>query len=128
MNLEDYFRGLSDPTRLRIMNLLLRSELCGCDLQRALEIPQASASRHLIYLRRSGLVLDRREGYRVYYRLAEGGSLRSLYAYLRHELRRIFSSDLERLQRLQAAAPAPAGGKPAFSIAKRGNPMKSVHR
>ena len=30
---EDYFKGLADITRLRIVNLLLRGELCGCDIQ-----------------------------------------------------------------------------------------------
>jgi ArsR family transcriptional regulator, arsenate/arsenite/antimonite-responsive transcriptional repressor len=72
-SLETYFKGLADLTRLRIMNLLQAGELCGADIQLVLESPQSNVSRHLTYLKRCELVLDRREGYRVYYRLAEGG-------------------------------------------------------
>jgi ArsR family transcriptional regulator, arsenate/arsenite/antimonite-responsive transcriptional repressor len=84
MSLEDYFRGLSDPTRLRIINLLLNEELCGCEIQRLLGITQPLVSRHLVYLKRSGLVVDRRDGFRVFYCLTEGNGLRDLFNFLRH--------------------------------------------
>jgi ArsR family transcriptional regulator len=71
MNLERLFKGLADRNRLRIINLLLRGELCVCDIQYVLDSPQPNVSRHLAYLKHSGLVLDRREGQRMYYRLAE---------------------------------------------------------
>ncbi len=67
---EQLFKGLADPTRLRIVNLLLHGELCVCDIQRVLRASQPNVSRHLIYLKNSGLVLDRRDGPRIYYRLA----------------------------------------------------------
>ena len=63
--------GLADRTRLRILNLLLQGELCGCDIQHVLDLSQSNVSRHLAYLRRTGWVVDRREGYRVFYRLAD---------------------------------------------------------
>jgi ArsR family transcriptional regulator len=63
------FRALSDPTRLRILNLLKGGELCVCDLVDVLDVPQPTASRHLAYLRRAGLVLARREAHWNYYRL-----------------------------------------------------------
>ncbi len=69
--LERIFRGLSDRTRLRIVSLLLDGELCVCDIQFVLGSPQPNVSRHLAYLKHSGLVLDRREGQRMFYRLAE---------------------------------------------------------
>jgi len=64
------FRALSDSTRLRILNLLKGGELCVCDLVDILEVPQPTASRHLAYLRKTGLVLTRKEGHWNYYRLA----------------------------------------------------------
>lgn len=70
-DLEQLFKGLADQTRLRILNLLIHGELCVCDIQYVLESPQPNVSRHLIYLRNSGLVRDRREGARMYYRLAQ---------------------------------------------------------
>lgn len=63
------FRALGDGTRLRILGLLLGGEVCVCDIYESLKIPQSKASRHLAYLRRSGLVQTRREGLWVYYRL-----------------------------------------------------------
>jgi len=69
--LERYFKALADANRLRILNLLLHGELCVCDIQFVLEASQPNVSRHLAYLKNSGLVVDRRDGYRIYYRLSE---------------------------------------------------------
>ena len=68
--LETLFKALADRTRLRILGLVLGGEVCVCDIHESLGIPQAKASRHLAYLRRSGLVATRREGLWVHYRLA----------------------------------------------------------
>ena len=62
-------RALADPTRLRILALLGGGEVCVCHIHEALHVPQPTASRHLAYLRRAGLVDTRREGMWVYYRL-----------------------------------------------------------
>jgi ArsR family transcriptional regulator len=64
-------RALADPTRLRILSLLTGGEVCVCHIHDALGIPQPTASRHLAYLRRSGLVEARREGLWVHYSLAK---------------------------------------------------------
>ena len=64
------FRAFSDPTRVRILALLSRGERCVGDLVEVLGVPQPTASRHLAYLRRSGLVRTRDAGVWVYYRLA----------------------------------------------------------
>lgn len=69
--LEQYCKGMADSNRLRILNLLLHGELCGCDIQYVLDTSQPNISRHLQYLKNSGLVLDRRDGFRIFYRLAE---------------------------------------------------------
>ena len=69
--LEQYFKALGDTIRLRILNLLLHGELCVCDIQYVLEATQPNVSRHLAYLKNSGLVLDRRDGYRIFYRLSD---------------------------------------------------------
>lgn len=67
---EQLFRALSDETRLRILSLLLPGELCVCDLVTMLGCPQPTASRHLAYLRKVGLVSVRKEGVWSYYQLA----------------------------------------------------------
>jgi ArsR family transcriptional regulator len=64
------FRALADPTRLRILSLLRAGETCVGDLVTVLGVPQPSASRHLAYLRRVGLVTARRDEQWVHYSLA----------------------------------------------------------
>lgn len=64
------FRALSDRTRLRILNLLQDGELCVCHIVGVLDSPQPTVSRHLAYLRKAGLVVARKEGLWMHYRLA----------------------------------------------------------
>ncbi len=64
------FKSLSDETRLRCLALLVQhGELCVCELTHALELPQPKISHHLANLRKSGLVIDRKNGLWIYYRL-----------------------------------------------------------
>lgn len=102
MTIEECFKGLSDRSRLRILNLLFRGELCGCDIQYVLAVSQSNVSRHLTYLKRAGLVSDRRKGYRIYFRLSDHAHAGSpmLLAYLRHEFARepTFMADLRKLK------------------------------
>lgn len=72
-HLERLFKALGDSTRLRILGLLLGGEVCVCHLHESLRITQPKVSRHLAYLRRSGLVDTRRQGLWVYYRLSDTG-------------------------------------------------------
>jgi ArsR family transcriptional regulator len=64
------YAALADPTRLRILSLLSDDEICVCHLHASLDVPQPTASRHLAYLRKSGLVEARRDGSWMHYRLA----------------------------------------------------------
>ena len=68
------FRAFSDRTRLRILHLLSTGEVCVNDLVSSLRLPQPTVSRHLSYLKRSGLVTTRRESSWIYYALAEARS------------------------------------------------------
>ena len=65
------FKNLSDETRLNIILLLRESgELCVCELCDTLNESQPKISRHLAMLRESGLLLDRRVGKWIHYRLS----------------------------------------------------------
>lgn len=68
------FRALSDRTRVRILSLLAAGECCVGDLVAVLGVEQPSASRHLAYLRRAGLVRVRRRGTWCFYSLAPAAS------------------------------------------------------
>jgi|GEM_PF-393057 len=101
-SLELFFKGLADISRLRILNLLSHGELCGCDIQYVLQVSQSNISRHLTYLKNSGLVLDRRAGYRVYYRLTHSASAdhKLLFEYLKQAFKRdrAFADDTKKLK------------------------------
>jgi ArsR family transcriptional regulator len=66
----EVFKSLADETRARATLLITsQGELCVCELMFALEDSQPKISRHLAQLRTSGILLDRRQGQWVYYRL-----------------------------------------------------------
>jgi ArsR family transcriptional regulator len=98
------FRAFSDRTRLRLLNLLDRREICVGDLVRILKLPQPTASRHLAYLRKAGLVQVRRNGLWSHYSLQRPST--SFHRRLLDCLRCCFvhvpelASDLDRARRL----------------------------
>ena len=65
------FRAFADETRLRVLHILSAGELCVCDLMSALDDPQSKVSRHLAYLKRAGLVVDRKQGKWRHYSLSK---------------------------------------------------------
>jgi ArsR family transcriptional regulator len=65
----DMFKALSDETRLRIVILLSKKELCVCQIEASLVLSQAKVSRHLAVLRHAGLVNVRRDGLWMHYSL-----------------------------------------------------------
>jgi ArsR family transcriptional regulator len=69
--LADLFKIFSDPTRLRILQVLFRQELCVCDIAQALDMTQSAISHQLRILKQSHLVKFRREGKTIYYSLAD---------------------------------------------------------
>ena len=110
--MEALFKALADATRLRILGLLLTGEVCVCDIHESLKIPQSKASRHLAYLRKSGLVETRRDGLWIHYRLGAlpDPVLAAIGAAVRHALTHVdtVQRDAERLQKRNGCClPAP---------------------
>ena len=110
--LETVFKALADATRLRILGLLLTGEVCVCHIHQSLKIPQSKASRHLAYLRRSGLVETRRDGLWIHYRLAASSDpvIAAIGEAARHALTHmdVVQRDAERLQKKNGCCvPAP---------------------
>ncbi len=69
MDMAVMFKMLADPTRLRIINALMLSEMCVQDLTAALEMTQSAVSHQLAALRNTRLIRYRREGKQIYYSL-----------------------------------------------------------
>ncbi len=65
----DFFKVFSDKTRLKIVTVLLKEELCVCDIATVLNMSQSSISHQLRVLRQNKIVKNRKEGKVVYYSL-----------------------------------------------------------
>jgi ArsR family transcriptional regulator, arsenate/arsenite/antimonite-responsive transcriptional repressor len=76
------FKALADPTRLRIMLLLRRRELCVCELMFILGMEQSRVSHQMRVLRDAGIAEDVREGRWILYRVPEAsrGLVEGLFA------------------------------------------------
>lgn len=61
-------KTLADPTRMKLLKLLLHEELCVCELQELLQISQSAVSQHIGKLKQAGLLKERRAGMWTYYR------------------------------------------------------------
>lgn len=67
--LAEFFKVFGDSTRIKILNALLSSEMCVCDIAALLSMTQSAISHQLRILKQSRLVKYRREGKIVYYSL-----------------------------------------------------------
>ena len=106
MNPSLLFKCLSDNTRLRCVTLLQQEgRLCVCELTIALNLSQPKISRHLAFLRQSGLLQDSREGQWVYYQINPdlpawtNPLLRNALAAVQSEHQ--FKQDLRRLNQME---------------------------
>ncbi|WP_051083334.1 MULTISPECIES: ArsR/SmtB family transcription factor [Propionispira] len=69
MILADTFKILGDPTRIRILGLLTKNEMCVCDIAATLQMGQSAISHQLRVLRGARLVKFRKEGKEAWYSL-----------------------------------------------------------
>ena len=120
--LEHAFKALADQTRLRILGLLLNGEVCVCDIHETLGVPQPKASRHLAYLRKTGLVDARREGLWMHYRLSAvvDPVLRTILEAAVHALTHldVVHRDIQRLQKRTGCCPPPVSDTTAVGASR----------
>lgn len=74
--ISELFQSISPLPRVQILLALGEGEACVCHLETALGLRQAYLSQHLMALRQAGVVVSRREGRNVFYRLANSDVLR----------------------------------------------------
>jgi ArsR family transcriptional regulator len=70
------FKALSDETRLRILKLLEKGELCVCDIVASLDMIQPKVSFHLGVLKDAGLIKDRKQGKWIHYSIDDSDMFR----------------------------------------------------
>jgi DNA-binding transcriptional ArsR family regulator len=66
-----FLKVLTHPTRLAILSILRDGEHCVCHMEAHLGFRQAYISQQLSVLREAGLIQDRRDGWNVFYRVAD---------------------------------------------------------
>ena len=72
MNKYDFLKALSDPTRLKIVQLLNQKQaLCVCDIISQLNQPQPTISRHLNQLKQIGILESERKGTWIWYSISQ---------------------------------------------------------
>lgn len=71
-DLAEFFKIFGDTTRIRILYVLMCSEMCVCDLAQILGMTQSAISHQLRVLKQMELVKNRREGKSIFYSLADG--------------------------------------------------------
>ena len=107
-----FFRALADRTRLRLLNLMGKDEVCVCFFVEILKTNQPKISRHLAYLRRAGIVGARRQGPWMHYRIVEPADqdatvvLNNTLAWLAND--REMQRDRKRLVKVCCASQLPA--------------------
>src|ERR1700709_189729 len=74
----EFFRTLGHPARVRLLQALREGELSVGALQTVLDLDSSGTSQHLAALRKQGLVVSRREGTTVYYRVKDPRTLELL--------------------------------------------------
>ena len=70
--LAEFYKVFGDATRVKILYVLLESEMCVCDLAAVLKMTQSAISHQLRVLKQMKLVKNRRDGKTIYYSLADG--------------------------------------------------------
>lgn len=103
MALIQMLKALSDETRLRILNLLWRGELCVCELEMLLDINQSNASRHLNRLANAKIIDSDKRAQYVFYKINE--DTLNEYSFIKELLDNelikleIYKQDLKRLNK-----------------------------
>ena len=101
-------KSLADDTRLRIINLLNKTELNVTDIRRVVGASQSNLSKHLARLRLTGVVGDKRRGLHVYYYLAKPASkahrklINAIIIGLDES--EVFKEDIEKLKKIKGKA------------------------
>lgn len=82
----ELFKAFGDPTRVHILSLLSRGEMCVGDIAAAVDLSQSAISHQLRILKQMHLIRQRREGKNIHYALADGHVKTILETGLEHVL------------------------------------------
>ncbi len=98
----EFFKALSHPLRIRVLDALRQGELGVNELSLRLKVEQTTLSQQLAVLRKSSIVIGRKEGQNVFYSVRDDEIFRLL-----DDARRIFNNQLVDVRDLLAQLSAP---------------------
>lgn len=99
MELVNTFKILSDETRIRILHLLEKQDLCVCELTELLDLPQPKISKHIAKIRNEKLVQTIRKEQYIYYSLNRSNTgLMNILKVINDETNEVLKNDLIKLQ------------------------------
>ena len=84
LDLSELFKALGDPTRIKIIFILFKDEMCVCDIAESLNMTQSAISHQLRTLKNARLVRYRRDGKVIYYSLDDDHIKHIFYEGLNH--------------------------------------------
>ncbi len=102
------FKAISEETRLRILKLLEKGELCVCDIVAALDMVQPKVSFHLNVLKEAGFLKDRKQGRWTHYSLDDSDFFRRflLMSVLERISKDAVAEDMKRLNAFVQCKPS----------------------
>lgn len=89
--IELLFKALSEESRLRILSILMKREMCVCEIEVCLKMTQSNASRHLTELKKCGILDSYKKAQWAYYKISENFKQehQELWEYLQVKLKEI---------------------------------------
>ncbi|MBS4538987.1 winged helix-turn-helix transcriptional regulator [Clostridium sp. D2Q-11] len=99
----DIFKALGDENRLRILNLLIKADLCVCEIEVILDMSQSNVSRHLSKLKKTGIISSSKDAQWVHYKVSNEfvNNDKLLCRYLKEKFTSedVFTNDVRRYQK-----------------------------
>lgn len=100
----ELYKTLSDETRVRIINLIYKQDLCVCELVEILDLTQPKISKHIAKFRQIGLVNTQRKEQYVYYSFNHENTMyESIVTNMINEIKEldIYKKDIERMDTIE---------------------------
>ena len=99
--MDQIFKALSEDSRLRILSVLFKSELCSCEIEDILQLTQSNVSQHLKVLKNAGIIKSYKDAQWIHYSISEEfkSENEELYRYLDGHLKGLstYKAEIERL-------------------------------
>jgi ArsR family transcriptional regulator len=97
----DILKAVADESRLRLINLLIRGELCVCEIEVITGLSQSNVSRHLTKLKQAGIITSHKEAQWMYYKMDDAFEKEHIHlmVYLKEYLEGLYPEDIQYVEK-----------------------------